>query len=89
MVAEYIDRKDADLPWGLMRVLEGRLNSKEQMAMIQQEVVTRVKGGHKAGTLEERLPREQISWQKYIQTTTQGRRIRGSPEAEGWAAEGG
>ena len=39
--------------------------------------------------MEECLPQEEVSWQRYIQRTRQGRRMGGPPEVEAWAAEGG
>ena len=41
---------------GVLCVLEGRSNSKDEMSMIRQWVVTRVEGRHRAGTVEKRLP---------------------------------
>ena len=89
VVVEYMDRKDVVSLWAVLCALEGRLKSKEELAMIRPEVVTRVESRHKAGTLEERLAPKEVSRQKYIQRTTQGGRIGGPPEVEAWAAEGG
>ena len=74
--------KDIDSLWGVLCVLEGRPNGKEELAMIRQGVVTRVESRHKAGTFEECLPLEEVSWQKYIQRTTQGKQMGGPPEVE-------
>ena len=44
---------------------------------------------HNMGQMEECLPQEEVSWQRYIQRTRQGRRMGGPPEVEAWAAEVG
>ena len=41
------------------------------------------------GTMEEGLPREEVSWHRYIKRTRQGRRMGGPPEVEALAREGG
>ena len=51
VVVEYMDRKDVVSLWGVLCALGRRLNSKEELAMIRPEVVTRVESRHKAGTL--------------------------------------
>ena len=80
VVVEHMNRKDVHALWGVLCALDCRPNSREELAMIQQGVVTRVESRHKAGTLAECLPPEEVSWQKYIQRTTQGRPIGGPPE---------
>ena len=75
VVVEKMDGKDVDSLWGVFCALEGRPNSKQQSTIIGQGVVTRVESRHKAGTLEERLPPKEVSWQKYGQRRTQGRRM--------------
>ena len=52
-------------------------------------MATRVESRHYSGTMEECLPREEVSWQRYIQRTRQGRRMGGPPEVKAWALEGG
>ena len=66
-----------------------RRNSEEEVQQIRQGVATRVESRHNMGEMEECLPKEEVSWQKYIQRTRQGRRMGGPPEVEAWAAEGG
>ena len=68
---------------------EGRPNSEEGVQRIRQGVATRVESRHNMGEMEECLPKEEVSWQKYIQRTRQGRRMGGPLEVEAWAAEGG
>ena len=53
-------------------MLEGRPNNDDEISMLQRGVVVRVEGKQKAGTLEEQLPPEEVSWQKYIRRTAQG-----------------
>ena len=84
MVVEYMGRRDVDSLWGVFCALEGRLNGKEELAMIRQGLVTRVESRHKAGKLEECLPPEEVSWQKYIWRMTQGRQMGGPLEVEAW-----
>ena len=70
-------------------MLESRPNREDEIALVRQGLVTRVEGRHKAGTIQEGLSPEEISWQKYIKRTTQGRRMEGPPGLEAWAAQGG
>ena len=44
---------------------------------------------HNMREMEKCLRREEVSWQRYLQRTRQGRRMGGLPEVEAWAAEGG
>ena len=69
--------------------LEGRPNSEEEVQRIRQGVATRAESKHNMGKMEECLPWEEALWQKYIQRTRQGRRMRGPADVEAWAAEGG
>ena len=75
--------------WEVLCALEGRPNTEEEVQRIRQGVATRVESRHNMGEMEEYLPQEEVSWQKYIQRTRQGRRMGGPPEVEAWAAEGG
>ena len=89
VVVEHMDGKDIHSLWAALCELEGRLNSKEELTMIRQGVVTRVESRHKAGTLEECLPPEEVSWNRYIQRTTRWKQMGAPPEVEARAAEGG
>ena len=73
----------------MLCALDGRPNSEEEVRRIRQGVATRVESRHNMGEMEECLPQEEVSWQRYIQRTRQGRRMGGPPEVEAWAAEGG
>ena len=86
---EHMYGKDVKSMWEVLCALEGRPNSEEELQKIRQGVATRVESGHNLGAMEEWLPREGVSWQKYIQRTRQGRRMGGQPEVEACAAEGG
>ena len=89
VLIEHMYGKDVNTLWEVLCALEGRPNSEEGVQRIRQGVATRVESRHNMGEMEECLPREEVSWQKYIQRTRQGRRIGGPPEVEAWAAEGG
>ena len=89
VLIEQMYGKDVNTLWGVLCALEGRLNSEEEVQRIRQGVATRVERRHNMGEMEECLPREEVSWQRYIQRTRQGRRMGGPPEVEAWAAEGG
>ena len=89
VVVEHMDRKDVNSLWAVLCALQGRPNGEDQLKMIRQGVATRLESRHKAGAMEECLPPEEVSWQRYIQRTTQGRRMGEPPEMEAWAAEGG
>ena len=67
----------------------GRRSSEEEVQRIRQGVATRVESRHNMGEMEECRPQEEVSWQRYIQQTRQGRRMGGPTEVEAWAAEGG
>ena len=80
--------QDVNTLWEVLRALQGRPNSEEEVQRIRQGVATRVESRHNMGEMEECLPQEEVSWQKYIQRTRQGRRMGGPPEVEAWAVEG-
>ena len=89
VLVEHMYGKDVNSMWEVLCALEGRPNSEEELQKIRQGVATRVESRHNLGAMEECLPREKLSWQKYIQRTRQGRRMGGPPEVEAWSAEGG
>ena len=89
VLVEHMYGKDVNTLWEVFCALEGRPNSEEEVQRIRQGVATRVESRHNMGEMEECLPKEEVSWQKYIQRTRQGRRMGGPPEVEAWAAEGG
>ena len=89
VLVEHMYVKDANSMLEVLCALEGRPNSEEELQKIRQGVTTRVESRQNMGAMEERLPREEVSWQKYIQRTMQGRRMGGPPELDEWAAEGG
>ena len=89
VLIEHMYGKDVNSMWEVLCALENRPKSEEELQDIRQEVATRVESRHCLGPMEECLPREEVSWQKYIQRTRQGRRMGGPPEVEAWAAEGG
>ena len=74
--------------YAVLCALEGRPSSEEELQKIRQGMATRVESRQLSGTMEECLPREEVLWQKFIQRTSQGRRMGGPPEVEAWAAEG-
>ena len=80
--------KDVDSLWGVLCALEGRPSSEEELQKKGQGVATSVESRLNSGTMEECLPREEVSWQRYIQRMRQGRRMGGQPEVEAWATEG-
>ena len=82
VLVEHMYGKDVDSLWAVWCALEGRPSSEEELQKIRQGVATRVESRHKSGAMEECLPREEVSWQKYIQRTRQGRRMGGTPEVE-------
>ena len=88
MLIEHMYGKDVNTLWEVLCVLEGRPNSEEEVQRIRQEVATRVESRHSMEEMEDCLPREEVSWQKYIQRTRQGRKMGGPPEVEPPAAEG-
>ena len=89
VLVEYMDGKDVDSLWAVLCAPEGRPSSEEELKKIRQGVATRVESRHNSGTMEECLPQEEVSWQRYIHITRQGRRMGGPPEVEAWATEGG
>ena len=89
VLIEHIYGKDVNTLWEVSCALEGRPNSEEEVQRIRQGVATRAENRHNMGEMEDCLPREERSWQRYIQQTRQGRRMGGPPEVEAWAAEGG
>ena len=89
VLAEHMYRKDVNILWDVLCALEGRPSSEEEVQRIRQGVATRVESRHNMGEMEECLPQEEVSWQRYIQRTRQGRRMGGPPKVEAWAAEGG
>ena len=89
VLMEHMYGKDVNTLCEVLCALEGRPNSEEEVQRIRQGVATRVESMHNMGEMEECLPWEEVSWQKYIQRTRQGRRMGGPPEVEAWAAEGG
>ena len=88
VLVEHMYGKDVVSMWAVLCALEGRPSSEEELQKIRQGVATRVESRHRLGAMEDCLPREEVSWQKYIQRTRQGRRMGGPPEVEAWAAEG-
>ena len=89
VLIEHMYGKDVNTLWEVLCAHEGRPNSEEEVQRIRQGVANRVESRHNIGGMEDCLPREEVSWQKYIQRTKQGRRMGGPPEGEAWAAEGG
>ena len=89
VLVEHMYGKDVNTLWEVLCGLEGRPNSEEEVQRIRQGVATRVESRHNMGEMEECLPQEEVSWQKYVQQTRQGRRMGGRSEVEAWAAEGG
>ena len=69
--------KDVNALWEVLCGLEGRPNSEEDVQRISQGVATRSESRHNTGKMEECLPREEVSWQRYIQRTRQGRSMGG------------
>ena len=89
MLIEHMYGKDVNSMWEVLCALEGRPNSEEELQKIRQGVATRVESRHNLGAMEECLPPEEVSWQKYTQRRKQERRIGGPAEVEAWAADGG
>ena len=89
VLVEHMYGKDVDSKWAVLCALEGRLSSEEELQKIRQGVAARGESRHMLGAIEECLPREEVSWQKYIQRSRQGGTMGGRPEVEAWAAEGG
>ena len=89
VLVEHMYGKDVNTLSEVLCALEGRPNDEEEVQRIRQGLATRVESRHNMGGMEECLPKEEVSWQKYIQRTGQGRRMGGPPEVEAWAAEGG
>ena len=89
MLIEHMYGKDVNTLWEVLCAQEGRPNSEVEVQRIRQGAATRVESRHNMGEMEECLPREEVSWQRYMQRTRQGRRMGGRPEVEAWAAEGG
>ena len=77
VLIEHMYRKDVNTLWEVLCALEGTPNSEEEVQRILQGVATRVEGRHNMGAMEECLPKEEVSWQKYIQRTRQVRRMGG------------
>ena len=88
VLIEHMYVKDVSTLWEVLCALQCRPNSEEEVQQIRQGVATRVESRHIMVEMDECLPREQVSWQKYIQRTRQGRRIGGTQELQAWAAEG-
>ena len=89
VLVEHMYGKEVDSLWVLLCALEGRPSSEEELAKIRQGVAARVESRHTSGTMEESLPQEEVSWQRCIQRTRQGKRMGGPTEVEAWATEGG
>ena len=89
VLVEHMYGKNANSMWDVLCALEGRPKSEAELPKIREGMATRVKSRHNLGAMEEYLPREEVSWQKYIPRTRQGRRMGGPPEVEALAAEGG
>ena len=89
LLKEHMYGNDFNSMWEVLCLLEGRPNSEEELQKIRQGVPTRVESRHNLGAMEECLPREAVSWQRYIKRTRQGRRMGGPPEVEARTAEGG
>ena len=89
VLVEHMDRKAVDSMWAVLCALEGSTSSGQELQKIRQGVATKVESRHMSRAMEECLPREEVSWQNYIQRTRQGRRMGRPPEVEAWAAEGG
>ena len=87
--AVHMYGRDVNSMWEVLCALEGRPNSEAELQKTRQGVATRVESRHNLGAMEECLPREEVSWQKYIRRTGQGRGMEGPPEVEALAAEGG
>ena len=88
VLIKHMYRKDVNTLWEVLCALEGRPNSEEEVQRIRQGVAARVESRHNMREMEECLRREEVSWQRYIQKTRQGRRMGGPPEVEAWAAKG-
>ena len=82
VLIEHMYARNVNSLWEVLRALEGRLNSEEELQKMRQEVATRGESRQNMGAMEECLPWEEVSWQKYIQRTRQGRRMGGPPEVE-------
>ena len=89
VLVEHMYWKDVNTLWEVLCALEGRPNSEKKVQRIRQGVATRAESRNIMGEMEECLPQEEVSWQKYIQRTGLRRRMRGPTEVEAWAAEGG
>ena len=89
VIVEHMYGKDVDPLSAVLCAQEGRLSREERLQKIRQGVAPRVGSRHHSGAMEECLPREEVSWLKYIQRTRQGGRMRGPVEVEAWATEGG
>ena len=85
---QCVDEKDVDSLWALWCAPESRRNSEEELEKIRQGVGTRVESTHNSGMMEECLPQEEVSWQRYNQGTKQGRWMGVPPKVEAWATEG-
>ena len=88
MLIEHMYGKDVNTLCKVLCALEGRPNSEEEVQRIRQGVATRVESRHNMREMEECLPREEVSWQRYIQQTRQGRRT-GGGTGGGSMGEGG
>ena len=89
MLVEHMYGRDVDSLCAVLRALEGRPSSEEELKKICQGAGTRVESRHDSGTMEECLPRDEVSWQRYIQRPRQGRRMGGPREVEALATEEG
>ena len=70
---EHMYGKDVNSLGEVLCALEGGPNGEEELQKIRQGVATRVESRHSMGAMEEYLPWDEVSWQKYIQRTSQGR----------------
>ena len=89
LLIEHMYGKDVNTLWEVLCALEGKRNSEEEVQQIRQGVATRVGSRHNMGEMEECLPKEEVSWQKYIQRKRQGRKMGRPPEVKAWVADGG
>ena len=71
VLVEHMNWKDVNSMWEVLCALEGRPSIEEELQKIRQGSATRVESRHMLGAMEESLPREKVSWQKYIQRTRQ------------------
>ena len=82
VLIEHMYGRSVNTFWEVLCARDCRPNSEEEVQRIRQGVATRVESRHNMGEMEDCLPREEVSWQRYIQRTRQGRRMGGAPEVE-------